>query len=238
MHAGPNDMGLEEIKNISDFSFDIPEDDDEILKNFHSSYNFKNFLVPASFTKHKLIDVQPFAYNPFSIPKSEEIEIESKAIKSISIPFEETKIPFTPLCKQVTKTMYFDMIKNYFNERPIWLKNVLIQSLPEGHNISKNHLKHLLAFFTYSYESGPWRNTYVRLEYDPKSDPQSLIYQVIDFRTKEDIFNTKGPYDYTFTTLPRQQGQLYQLCDIESDKIKQILLNTESIGPDCTVRYK
>ena len=62
-----------------------------------------------------------------------------------------------------------------------------------------------------------------------------MIYQVIDFRTKEDMWNNKGPYDFTFTSLPRQQGQLYQLCDIESEEIKQILLSPDSIGPDCNV---
>ena len=50
------------------------------------------------------------------------------------------------------------------------------------------------------------------------------------------MWNSKGPYDYTFSTLPRQQGQLYQLCDIESDEIKQILINPESIAMDCNVR--
>lgn len=174
------------------------------------------------------------------MPKNEEQEIESKAIKSLSIPFEAVTVPCVPICKPPAKTSFFELIKNYFAERPVWLKNVLVQSLPEGQNISKNHLKQyfllsLLAFFTYSFESGPWRNTYVRLEYDPKNDPQSLIYQVIDFRTKEDMWNSKGPYDYTFTTLPRQQGQLYQLCDIESESIKQILINPESIALDCNV---
>jgi general transcription factor 3C polypeptide 5 (transcription factor C subunit 1) len=95
----------------------------------------------------------------------------------------------------------------------------------------------LLAYFTYSFESGPWRNTYVRLEYDPKSDPNSLIYQVIDFRTKEDMWNAKGPYDFTFTSLPRQQGQLYQLCDIESETIKQVLISPESVAPTCSVLF-
>ena len=45
-----------------DFSFDIPEDDEEILNNFSSNGNLKEFLIPASFTKHKLIHVQTFPY--------------------------------------------------------------------------------------------------------------------------------------------------------------------------------
>lgn len=93
----------------------------------------------------------------------------------------------------------------------------------------------MLAYFTYSFESGPWRNTYVRLDYNPKLDPRSVIYQVIDFRTKEDLWSARGPYDYTFSTLPTQQGQLYQLCDIESEVMKDILINPDSIAPDCSV---
>lgn len=47
---------------LADFSFDISENDDEILKNFASIGNLKDFLVPASFTKHNLIQVQTFPY--------------------------------------------------------------------------------------------------------------------------------------------------------------------------------
>jgi hypothetical protein len=61
---------------------------------------------------------------------------------------------------------------------------------------------------------------------------------VIDFRTKEDLWNNRGPYDYTFSSLPTQQGQLYQLCDIESEAIKEILINPESLAPDCCVFFK
>ena len=50
------------------------------------------------------------------------------------------------------------------------------------------------------------------------------------------MWNSKGPYDYTFKSLPRQQGQLYQLCDIESENIKQILINPDSIALECNVR--
>jgi hypothetical protein len=47
---------------IADFSFEIPENDDQILKTLSSEGNLKDFLAPGSFTKHKLIHVQPFPY--------------------------------------------------------------------------------------------------------------------------------------------------------------------------------
>ena len=89
--------------------------------------------------KHFLIS--NILFSPFSLPKQDEQEIESKAIKSLSIPFEEISIPNCPICKPPAKTEFFDKIRSYFSDRPIWLKNVLIQSLPEGQLISKNHLK-------------------------------------------------------------------------------------------------
>lgn len=47
---------------IHDFSFDIPENDDKILENLFSEGNLKDFLIPASFTKNKLVQVQAFPY--------------------------------------------------------------------------------------------------------------------------------------------------------------------------------
>ena len=79
--------------------------------------------------------------SPYSQAKQEDMEIESKAIKSISIPYEESTIPSAPICKPTSKTVFFDLIKSYFNDRPVYLKNVLIQHLPRDMNISKNHLK-------------------------------------------------------------------------------------------------
>ena len=47
---------------LADFSFDISEDDNEILRNLSSNGNLKDFLVPASFTNHSLIQIHTFAY--------------------------------------------------------------------------------------------------------------------------------------------------------------------------------
>ena len=49
-------------KSLEDFSYDISESDTKILENLSSAGNLKDFLIPASFTKHKLIQVQPFPY--------------------------------------------------------------------------------------------------------------------------------------------------------------------------------
>lgn len=96
----------------------------------------------------------------------------------------------------------------------------------------------MLASIAYSFESGPWRNAYVRLGYNPKLNPDSVIYQVIDFRTRDESLPVrKEVYDHTFSSLPQQQGQLYQLCDIEDDRIKKVLVNSDSISIECTVRY-
>jgi len=44
-------------------------------------------------------------------------------------------------------------------------------------------------------------------------------------------------YDFTFSSLPKQQGQLYQFCDIKDDKIKQLLLSPESLTGECNVSF-
>ncbi|CAG9325670.1 GTF3C5 [Blepharisma stoltei] len=229
--------------NLEDFDFELPEDIDNVLLNLavQDEENYKEFLVPVSYTKNRLVQAQPFFYNPYmtSKPDDTEIDSENRPIKSISIPYEESNIPTMPLCKPPMKKgeFFMEKVSSFFRERPIWLKNAMIQSLSEE-NLSQNHLKHLLASLSYSYESGPWRNAYVRFGYNPREHPESVCFQVIDFRTREDIMtsSSKGPYDHTFSTLPKQQGQLYQLSDIQNDQIKDILVDQESLSPVCTKR--
>jgi len=38
----------------------------------------------------------------------------------------------------------------------------------------------ILSYLAYSFKDGPWKHTYVRFGYDPRAEPTSFIYQVID----------------------------------------------------------
>ena len=40
--------------------------------------------------------------------------------------------------------------------------------------------KRCLSSLSFSFKDGPWKHTYVKYGYDPRGDPNSIIYQVID----------------------------------------------------------
>jgi len=67
-----------------------------------------------------------------------------------------------------------------FEEQPVWSRSALaahLSSSPAVHVLSA-----ALPALAYYFVSGPWRGTWVRLGYDPRSDPQAKIYQTLDIR--------------------------------------------------------
>ncbi|KAM5532733.1 hypothetical protein V8D89_013625 [Ganoderma adspersum] len=69
-----------------------------------------------------------------------------------------------------------------FQERPVWTRAAIFnQFMPlEVRDIINS--KYLLPLVSYVFEDGPWRDTYVRLGYDPRADPDARLYQRLYFR--------------------------------------------------------
>ncbi|XP_067140904.1 general transcription factor 3C polypeptide 5 [Centruroides vittatus] len=92
-----------------------------------------------------------------------------------------------------------EKVQKLFEERPIWSKNALTAQL----DCDPLSLKAILPVLAYYYVTGPWRSLWVRFGYDPKKNPESKIYQQIDFRVrstpgKEVIVESKrGNSSYT-----------------------------------------
>ena len=61
---------------------------------------------------------------------------------------------------------FFD--SQLFQERPIWTKAALSHIAPSVHGSS---LKLILAVTAFIFKNGPWRNSWVRIGYDPRTDP-------------------------------------------------------------------
>lgn len=195
--------------DIADFSISLPEDVNKISRTFQvESANHWPFLSPRSFVRgNSSFNFKYCPFSPYAQGRQDDADHEQRPIRSLSISFDSAEVPSQPVCKRPPSTDFFTTLEAFFNDRPIWLKNSLLQSLPEEEKPSKNHLKQyflcsLLAWFAYSFENGPWRNTYVKLGYDPRFFPDSLVFQVIDFRSREEGSLLKKPYDHTFSGLP------------------------------------
>ncbi|KAF4653678.1 General transcription factor 3C polypeptide 5, partial [Perkinsus chesapeaki] len=132
-------------------------------------------------------------------------------------------------------------VEKKFEERPIWLRASLDEQLTLlGWNTQKLpgfpwKLSFALRAVSYLYLNGPWRNCYIRFGYDPKLNPESVRYQVIDFRDPHfrspaaarehphAVETTDTKQDVHFRRPPSNRSQIYQLCDIEDSAIQGVL---------------
>ncbi|KAM7520307.1 hypothetical protein LguiB_019269 [Lonicera macranthoides] len=70
-----------------------------------------------------------------------------------------------------------------FDERPIWVKYALIERLlDKGLQFGGTMLRRLLFRTAYYFSNGPFLRFWIKKGYDPRKDPESRIYQRIDFR--------------------------------------------------------
>ncbi|XP_031272616.1 general transcription factor 3C polypeptide 5-like [Pistacia vera] len=79
-------------------------------------------------------------------------------------------------------------VSKLFDERPIWPKASLIERLlDEGLKFNRLMLKRLLLGNAYYFSNGPFLRFWIRKGYDPRKDPESRIYQRIDYRVKPQV---------------------------------------------------
>ncbi|KAJ7969113.1 general transcription factor 3C polypeptide 5-like [Quillaja saponaria] len=74
-------------------------------------------------------------------------------------------------------------VSRLFDERPIWKKDSLAECLlDKGLKFKYEMLRRLLSRIAYYFSSGPFLRFWIRKGYDPRKDPDSRIYQRLDFR--------------------------------------------------------
>ncbi|WCJ21818.1 Transcription factor IIIC subunit 5 [Euphorbia peplus] len=74
-------------------------------------------------------------------------------------------------------------VSELFEERPIWPKDALTERLlVRNLKFTIQTLRRLLVAVAYYFIGGPFMRFWIRKGYDPRKDPDSCIYQRIDFR--------------------------------------------------------
>ncbi|KAL2348666.1 hypothetical protein Fmac_002666 [Flemingia macrophylla] len=74
-------------------------------------------------------------------------------------------------------------LSRMFDERPIWPKYSLTERLTDkGLSFSHGMLRRLLSRISYYFSSGPFLRFWIKKGYDPRKDPDSRVYQRIDYR--------------------------------------------------------
>uniref|UniRef100_A0A8D9AJL1 General transcription factor 3C polypeptide 5 n=1 Tax=Cacopsylla melanoneura TaxID=428564 RepID=A0A8D9AJL1_9HEMI len=87
------------------------------------------------------------------------------------------------LGRQLIHQRHIDAVRQVFEERPVVSKTVLRAKS----GVNGKIVKLILPLVAYYFYTGPFRVMWVRLGYDPRKDPNSCRYQVLDFRLKNVI---------------------------------------------------
>ncbi|CAK9052896.1 unnamed protein product [Durusdinium trenchii] len=133
-------------------------------------------------------------------------------------------------------------LEKLFAERPLWLRGPAEERLKEmGLSANVSTMQKSFICVSYLWSDGPWRQVYIRLGFDPRTDPGTRFMQVIDFRDRllkerrayfERVQGTMDQQpvqalDCHFRTPPVNRSQLYQYLDIEDEVVQQILQSSE-----------
>eukprot|EP00913_Durusdinium_trenchii_P010234 g9595.t1 len=133
-------------------------------------------------------------------------------------------------------------LEKLFAERPLWLRGPAEERLKEmGLSANVSTMQKSFICVSYLWSDGPWRQVYIRLGFDPRTDPGTRFMQVIDFRDRllkerrayfERVQGTMDQQpvqalDCHFRTPPVNRSQLYQYLDIEDEATGGILQSSE-----------
>jgi general transcription factor 3C polypeptide 5 (transcription factor C subunit 1) len=103
--------------------------------------------------------------------------------------------------KEVLDKNLLQRVQQLFDEHPIYTRNKLLYLL----ECSSSELRFVLPLVAYSITDGPFRKSWSRLGFNPRTESSSLKYQVMDFRVKRQTIRAKrSVYQYQ---LPLQRGE-------------------------------
>ncbi|TPX52602.1 hypothetical protein SeMB42_g01287 [Synchytrium endobioticum] len=142
-------------------------------------------------------------------------------------------------------------VRQLFEDRPVFIRGALVNRLPKG---DVKILRKLLPTVAYQVTAGPFRDCWIRYGYDPKIDPKSRIYQILDARKWKNLDNKKRnddvvlhrggpscpgpavpagtPNEFTMNmaallgTTPGGQWMVFQLADIDDAELQRVISGT------------
>ncbi|KAI0698905.1 RNA polymerase III transcription factor IIIC subunit-domain-containing protein [Cytidiella melzeri] len=146
-----------------------------------------------------------------------------------------------------------------FQQRPIWTRTAIFNQLTALEVRDILNTKYLLPLVSYVFQDGPWRDTQVRLGYDPREHPEARIYQRVYFRnlnhpitrpsvvgrrqeTRTDIANARDPstedkrsHIFDGQTMSKETAA-YQLCDLHDPRLKAMVDEADDLRDTCNER--
>ncbi|KAG9099694.1 tau 95 subunit of transcription factor TFIIIC [Ceratobasidium sp. 370] len=137
-----------------------------------------------------------------------------------AISWENETVPTEPPkhildAKPQAKPHLLTKLRELFEQRPVWSRIALVNQFPalEGREI--HNTKVHIALVSYTFSDGAWRDTLLRLGYDPRKDPQARLTPG----------NDRESHIFDGQTLHAGAAS-FQLCDI-TDSLLVPLINDE-----------
>lgn len=124
-------------------------------------------------------------------------KVEHKKIVQISLAMTDPKIPGpeeeasriavlksmkSTLKEEEEMEMLLKNIRALLAQKPTWVKaSIEVELQNKGVKYSSDFtLKKALSTLTYLFKNGPWKFTYIRFGYDPRTDKKSFAYQTFN----------------------------------------------------------
>ncbi|KAF8525363.1 RNA polymerase III transcription factor IIIC subunit-domain-containing protein [Gautieria morchelliformis] len=156
-------------------------------------------IPPPVFSRQGLPQMYNFKQNPMAVVETfvdEETALEKKRYINrsrwkgwsvIPISMSEKEVPTSP-SKQVEEMrlsanpQLSAALQKHFEDRHIWTKLALLNQFSPHDAREISNTKYLIPLFSYVFIDGPWRDTLIKLGYDPRVDVASRFFQRLHFR--------------------------------------------------------
>ncbi|KAL6192291.1 hypothetical protein ACLB2K_033382 [Fragaria x ananassa] len=124
-------------------------------------------------------------------------------------------------------------VSSLFDERPVWPKDSVTERLlNKGFIFSDHMLRRLLSRVAYYFSRGPFLRFWIKKGFDPRKDPDSRIYQKIDYRVKPPLHgyceaNSANQLKHkwsdlcAFRVFPYKCHTTLQLFELDDDYIQE-----------------
>lgn len=157
-------------------------------------------------------------------------------------------------------------LEKLFTQRPIWTRMSLFNQVLPNETREILNSKVLLPLVCYVFQDGPWRDTLVRLGYDPRKDSSARFYQRLYFRNanhpiaRPSVISRRQDRATKVTTRPSadwtdkekegdkrkshifdgrsitKETAAFQLCDIIDPMLKQMIEDANDLRETCHER--
>ncbi|CAL9059482.1 unnamed protein product [Musa banksii] len=240
-NAGTMDMDGADVMMMVPPLFSLKDRPEKIVLNPPANLFSKN--IQRGVMEHKWeINIERCLAIPF--------DIENILVGLISLkPSYELVVSFFPLIMYIRIPEKFNWedhisrdnpewewqvaVSKLFDEKPIWPRwSFHERLLDDGQQVSENQLKRLLFRAGYYFSTGPYGRFWVRKGYDPRTDPESRIFQKVDFRVPPQLRNLEDKIAKTelkqtqkelchFKVWPSKSFICLQLFELDDDFIQQ-----------------